>query len=262
VSLFWIAPWKTSNLLFFCMRYLPFATSGVVLYYYFWPTANQETCLIAYEFLSWMILVCLCLSEAILTIRTWAVWERNRILGILLSLFFVTIWTCVFIVLQRSMDKVRYVSTTLFPNGCIVAVTGLHDYIIVWSLLMGFQLGTFILMSIKGYQSFKHSQLSNSELYRVIYVNGILYYIYLFALTAINLIIPLVLSHDSSPFFRHIMQSLLTCRMLFELRQQGKHASGDPFLEYNSSVSIPLDTVIFRKADRVVSYTSREGDFA
>jgi hypothetical protein len=48
--------------------------------------------------------------------------------------------------------------------------------------------------------------------------------------------------------FQYIMQSLLTCRTLFELRQHGNcTVRGNASAECNSSLSAPLDTLVFRQ---------------
>lgn len=47
---------------------------------------------------------------------------------------------------------------------------------------------------------------------------------------------------------QHTIQTLLTCRMLFELRQYGKRTlRGDNFSEYTSGFVVPVDTLVFRQ---------------
>lgn len=67
------------------------------------------------------------------------------------------------------------------------------------------------------------------------------------------------LTEVTLPRFRHIMQSLLTCRMLLELRQYGKHSSnGDDSSEYTWGDSAPLDSLVFIQPGALVGSGSSE----
>jgi len=189
--------------------------------------------------------MCMCLSELVLTIRTWAIWERNRKLGMSLLLFFSAIWTSIIVLLKDHIARVTSAPKMNFKGGCSVKVSSDNNIIVIWSLMMGFQFVTLILVSIKGYQSFQHSR--SSAFFQVVYINGILYYVYLFALSSVNVIFPLISKREFTDFPRQVVQSILTCRMLFDLRQYGNRVSvGDGSAEFTSCNSVGLDTIVFQ----------------
>jgi len=237
--------------LFLLTRYLPFATMGLLLYHQFQPAISQETCVLTYKFVSWMIAISICLTETILTIRTWALWESNRIMGILLGIYFAITWVPIFMLLQQR--SLNIVETTSIPSivlhsGCL-SMGPSHPLFVSWTLLAGFQFVTLMLISVKGYKSFRHNRASG--LCRIVYVNGILYYIYIFALSLINLTVTLTLSTGLTEllsFVQHTIQTILTCRMLLDLRQYAKHTMrGDGFTEYTSGFAMPVDGSVFRR---------------
>jgi len=245
VLFFWAPPWKLFNAVFLLVRYLPFATSINLLYQHFHSGINPDACLHNFRFLLWMFSICGCLSEMILTVRTWALWESDRKLGLLLSVSFVSIWTTIFVLLQRQ----RIVILNVPPSHCFATSISRH-FFIIWLLLMCFQLVTLILMSIKGYQTFRNEHASG--LWRAVYVNGILYYIYLFTLFVANVVASFYAPHVYLPllqFLPHIMQSVLTCRMLFELRQYGNRTVyGDNYSQFTSEFTAPRDSLVFQQA--------------
>jgi hypothetical protein len=56
-------------------------------------------------------------------------------------------------------------------------------------------------------------------------------------------------------FYRpeQVLQSILTCRLMFELRRYGKYTvRGDAFSEFTSDFVSPLGTLIFRQAAAAV----------
>lgn len=58
---------------------------------------------------------------------------------------------------------------------------------------------------------------------------------------------------------QHAIQSILTCRMLFELRQYGKRTiRGEGFTEYGSGFTVPVNSLVFRQGAEAVAKTPSE----
>ena len=131
VSLIWAAPWTPMKVLFLLTRYIPFIDGGIMLYcerpgITRWPKTQFVFVSRTAQFISSRIQPprpatfptkllhgCftserLCLKvrrystaakysdpdshQAILTLRTWAVWNRDRRLAVLLPIFFIVCW--------------------------------------------------------------------------------------------------------------------------------------------------------------------------
>jgi len=212
------------------------------MYFFFHPGSSGTTCYILFQIAEWMFVISVGLAELILMIRAWAVWERDRRLSIGLPIFFVSVWTALCVYAARYLRSLKFMQ---IPNptlpGCFVSGRSSIQFA-EWALVMGFEGGILILMCIKGYQTLKMGP--SSGLVRLVYVDGILYYIALFALALINMVVILTLPDAFANLlttFQRIMHSILTGRMLLQLRQyEHKIVHGEGLMEL-VAISRPLE---------------------
>jgi len=94
-------------------------------------------------------------------------------------------------------------------------------------------------------------------------MNGVMYYVYLFALSTTNLVINMHAPRSYGnllSMFQQVVHSVLACRMLFQLRECGKQTiCGDDF---RSAFTLNLNTLVF-KADAPgdeCPYTEGDGE--
>ncbi|KAF4581796.1 hypothetical protein EYR40_002814 [Pleurotus pulmonarius] len=108
-SLIWShhSGWSWTAILFMLKRYLPFAGSANFLWHEFTSSVTHGVCENLFEATGWLILVSVTTAEIILTIRTWAVWQRTRILTIALSIFFVVVWGPNIAVMRIFLDSIE-----------------------------------------------------------------------------------------------------------------------------------------------------------
>ncbi|KIM78598.1 hypothetical protein PILCRDRAFT_11064 [Piloderma croceum F 1598] len=270
ISVIWAAPWSVPKALFLLTRYTPIIDSTAIMYYLFHPGSSIKTCRASIEIGEWMFITSVGFAEIILMIRTWAVWERDRRLTIGLSIFFVSV--CMYAVAFRtscsdhSIDKI--INFKSHPNAATNPSSKLFGY---WTQLHSIRgmgsaephSGILLLMSIKAYQTLRSGPISG--LARLVYVDGILYYIALFGtLKASRKKLGLLIFDssrggqlDSRPdftvscilqddyenlfsFLQRIMHSVLTGRMLLQLRQYDRKSDGVTEL---MDVSIPMEFV-------------------
>jgi len=212
------------------------------MYYFFHPGSSDATCHLLFQLAEWMFVISVGCAELILMIRAWAVWERDRRLSIGLPIFFVAIWSTLCVYAARYMGSLKFIQ---LPNqtlpGCFVAGRSSIQFM-EWALVMGFEGGILILMCIKGYRTLRMGP--SSGLIRLVYIDGIIYYITLFALALINMVVILTLPDAFANLlttFQRIMHSVLTGRMLLQLRQyERKIIHGDGLTEL-IAVSRPLE---------------------
>ncbi|KAJ3498770.1 hypothetical protein NLJ89_g10175 [Agrocybe chaxingu] len=75
----WMQPWTFGTGIFLVNRYLPFVDTSLVLYLQF-TTTHIDMCNKYYRVSTWLIAVGLMVSELILLMRTYAMWQRRRII--------------------------------------------------------------------------------------------------------------------------------------------------------------------------------------
>ncbi|KAF9033055.1 hypothetical protein BDZ89DRAFT_947948, partial [Hymenopellis radicata] len=141
VELVWRAKWNVTKILYLATRYLPFVDIVVVLWHQVMPNMSLNDCSVAYKINGWMITLGISLAEAILTLRTWAVWNRHPYLTTAMPALFIAILTSTLVVIGLFLDSLQFV---LLPipdfKGCFVSG---GDPILWWNfaLLTGYEGG-------------------------------------------------------------------------------------------------------------------------
>ncbi|KAF9010778.1 hypothetical protein BDQ17DRAFT_1346927 [Cyathus striatus] len=105
--------------------------------------------------------------------------------------------------------------------------------IAVWVLLMGMEFINLAFIVVHAFY-YLRAGTNRSQLTRAVYHDGILYYLYLFAISTINLIIVLRISSDAVLLLTtmiRVLHSILTCRMILQIREQlGRLQSRDIYI--------------------------------
>ncbi|KAH8094770.1 hypothetical protein DFH11DRAFT_1694663 [Phellopilus nigrolimitatus] len=141
-ALVWSSSWSPPKILFLLTRYLPFFDTTIVIWYQFRPQATLEECLIAYKTTGWLILLGIFIAEIILILRTWAVWERHRTIGIGLFVWTVVTWAPIMTSMGIFLNSLECTRTIpLILHNCRVVSQSGVILAICWILLMVFEAG-------------------------------------------------------------------------------------------------------------------------
>lgn len=218
VSLVWPSKWGAVKFLFFLTRYLAFVDVSCILYMRLKPFITVHECTNAFKVAGWLMLVGIVTAEVILLIRTWAIWDRSRSVGIFLT---VALSCCVIAVIYIEatyLNSVIFISDTF--NGCFVlqgnAIIGFDFVIIIIyeSLVLAFTL----IRGIGHYRRYGGGQGCFAVLYR----DGILFYGCLLGISIINLAVGIIASSylaNGLVALQRVGHSVLSARVLINLRQ-------------------------------------------
>ncbi|CAA7268577.1 unnamed protein product [Cyclocybe aegerita] len=241
VEYVWPGRWTIIKAVYLLQRYLPFIdTLWIALHVLFGTNLSPTMC--SRLNAAGRSLMCLGLasSELILTLRAWAVWDRNRDLGIILQILFAACFLPTAPILYVFLKSVEYIDLPPPTEGCI-PVAGKQIIIVNWALLLVWDALILILMAIPAFHSFRFK--NNSSLYRAVYTEGISYYLYLFIISTLNIVLSGLTSVDMSYRFVVItmsrcFHSLLTSRVLLHIR-----ASNDKDMAQESTEVVLVDMV-------------------
>ncbi|XP_006460421.1 hypothetical protein AGABI2DRAFT_177985 [Agaricus bisporus var. bisporus H97] len=187
VSLMWRGRWNVTKVLYFLTRYLPFIDTSVVMYRQFGTVLSPSLCRITYEYAAWTFIIGMGCAELILSLRTYAVWNKDKRLLIGLPLLFISTWTVGFIVLGFYLSRTTHgVSPVPQLLGCIM-VDESSILSACYIVLMIFDACVLALMAIRGISALRSG--GDSQFMRVVYSDGIIYYVYLSALSIFNTVI-------------------------------------------------------------------------
>jgi len=257
VTLIWPAQWNLMKVLFLLTRYLPFIDAWILVYNHLQRHPNVETCYQIFKAASWLFYVGTALPEIILTLRTWAVWNRDWRLTIGLPILFVCCWGPIIgfiIVFVKSLAFMPLTSPALL--GCLV-IKGSHIITLCWTLLLVYEFAIFLLMLIKGIQCYRNG--GSSGLFRVVYRDGLIYYLYLFAFSLTNVIVVATVPPDLQVVLvltERVLHPILGCRVILDIRNQVSNKThtaliapppqkGGKIASQNTSLTRYTDTTLY-----------------
>jgi len=240
-SLIWPTPWNSMKVLFLLTRYLPFVDG--VLHIIGLRGPGAHSCLAIFKARSWMQWTGLVFPEVILTLRTWAVWDRNRLLGIGLTIFFAACWVPSIAVKVLFLNAVEILPLSGLPmSGCAATALGLLGRI-CWIILLVYDAGLCFLMLIRAVGWFKDG--CGSKFVLAVFRNGLLYYVVLLTISTVNVFLT-PKWRQAILLAQRFIHSIIACRVILDIRAQA--------LDLDTSVvdSSMLDTSLHMSASFAV----------
>ncbi|KAL5480477.1 hypothetical protein ACEPAI_1747 [Sanghuangporus weigelae] len=222
-TLIWPSSWSTTKTLFLLTRYAPFIDITIILWQLLKPHMSPKDCDFVYKSTGWLLLTGILIAEIILMLRTWAVYEQRRAIAIGLVIWTILTWVPNMVSLGIFLDSLRYgpLPITVPGSGCHV-VSGSPIVFVSWALLMIFEAAILILMIIKSVKNYRNHR--NSFVFKAVFRDGSIFYLYLFVLSMANVIVILTSSADLINLLsviERVIHSVLTARIILNLRKLG-----------------------------------------
>ncbi|KAG2054147.1 hypothetical protein BDR06DRAFT_1008095 [Suillus hirtellus] len=233
--------WSKMKGLYIVTRYLPFILLITDLYMSFTSNENPVKCgMLANTSSGFGMLLAVC-SECFFILRTYALWDRNRILlAAILGTFFSFLAASVSITVDTTVSAAYATSPIPGITGCYQSSTS--DRIFIPFLLFSvFGLGLMILTLIRAIQNWR---INPSRLYVVLVNHNIFYYVCAFLFSVMNMFTSLLLQDTYRTVlngFQFLTLAIVAVRMHIHLWQTNQH------LVRGSSglVHIPLSDISF-----------------
>lgn len=225
ISLVWDSSWSLVKILFVVVRYPPFVTSSLILYASLFSTISESTCHGLISLSACMILLGACASDAILLIRTWALWNRDKRIAIILGAISVGAVACMIVVCTLWQKTIIFPLNEARNSRCPPVDEG---------KLLVMMIGVFVFVSMSMLiltvmRMLKFSNLSQQRGFRnrlvhVFYRDGMAFFIQMLFISIGNIIMIATASltsvdKDMLIFLQHIIHSILSARVLFNLRE-------------------------------------------
>jgi len=250
--------WGYTQLIYIIVRYLPLINVYFLLNNQTFVDVGHETC-------KWTVpvsLVCidtaLVLAELILVIRTWAVWQQDRVVGVSLGLMWIGI---VCLALIADINFLKNIDIDLDPyagfRGCLVTsrftIKSSSDKT-AWGIIV-LDTVILVLMTISCYRSYKVGS-SGSKFINIIYRDGILFYFFLEGVVICSIVSILVLPLHYELMMEPLLSacySVFTTRIILNIRSAGQrdHVGDLVALHVAWDDDDRLLTMAFRPADAI-----------
>ncbi|KAF7419652.1 hypothetical protein PC9H_002244 [Pleurotus ostreatus] len=264
VSLIWFchSGWSWTSALFMLNRYLPFVDTVNGLWHDFVPDITHDACRLSFQATGWLYVVGISITEIILTIRTWAIWYRDPKLAVVLLVFIAVVWGPTFAVMIAFTKSFEF-GPAPFPGfvGCNLVAAN-QILLVSWVLLIVYEAGILILMTYRGYVGWR-SGGGNTALFTAIYRDGLLYYLYLFVLSLVNIIVIKVFPKYIILLaaLERVVHSVLASRVILHIRDlatRNPSSSGELSNIEVSSTEVRLHPIRFRRFSHTMSESTRE----
>ncbi|KAF9051837.1 hypothetical protein BJ165DRAFT_918048 [Panaeolus papilionaceus] len=244
VSLVWSTDWNWMKFIFLLQRYMPFFdTAFLIMYLKFGPGMTIHLCKDFYTASAYMMTSGTAISELILTLRAWAVWNRDTRLTFLLP----TLYCACFAPMLFFMYK--FTTSLIFIElpGPLKEIQGTQCFVVdadrilfmVWVMLMIYHAIILLLMVIPGWKAYRAG--GDSDLYQTVYRDGLFYYVFLFALSTVNIIVIKMLPHGYENLLTGVercMHSIITSRVLLHIRQLGNKNNDEQYTVHHWSDAV------------------------
>ncbi|KAG1807882.1 hypothetical protein EV424DRAFT_223995 [Suillus variegatus] len=222
--------WNKMKCLYIITRYLPFIFLATDLSMYFTPNENPGKCRVLENTQSGLGIVLVIVSESFFIIRTYVLWNKNRILLVaILSTFFTFLVASFSIVFATGVPAAYATSAIPGITGCYQSSTS-FQYFIPFLLLSVFELGLMMLTLICAMQNWR---INSNRLYIVLVNHNISYYACGFLFSITNTITSLLLKYSYQIVlynFQFMILAILATRMHLHLWQVNQHPHGSTTL--------------------------------
>ncbi|KAF9441300.1 hypothetical protein P691DRAFT_766460 [Macrolepiota fuliginosa MF-IS2] len=215
VSFIWPAPWTTMKVLYLLGRYMPFIDVTLAVFFMFSDGLSVETCGVLYQCVAWMFFCGVAIASLIFTLRTWAVFGGWPRVGLGLLIFYISTWIVAAVPFGLYLQTVTCgypkVAYPMFADNLFVVID-VHG--IYWSNA-----------ALDSYPRSVSLSGTNSNLVRVVYHDGILYYIYMFIISLLNFLVVFKFSNEHVDLLltmERVLQSVLACRVVLHIRQEAQ----------------------------------------
>ncbi|KZV87619.1 hypothetical protein EXIGLDRAFT_773474 [Exidia glandulosa HHB12029] len=219
IELVWPGPWTQGKVIFLTTRYLAWPEVVLVIYQ---QTSDipASQCHAFFTYFAWSTTWGLAASELILILRTWALWDRKRVVLYGLIFLLVALWIPDSYMMSVIIQKTTFVASSTFSpalKGCFV--TGSTTLISMsWIILMVMD---FIILSLTVLRGIHHFRFRSSTLIVSLYRDGILYFVYLFSLSLANVVLLYTTAPEYTILINQILRvlhAMLSCRIILGLR--------------------------------------------
>ncbi|KJA25144.1 hypothetical protein HYPSUDRAFT_38111 [Hypholoma sublateritium FD-334 SS-4] len=248
INTIWRSKFSVMKLMYLITRYSAFVEGGVVIAQLSIPGDWYVGCSLTFKLNACLFVFGMGVGEIIMTNRTWVVWQKNRTMMFALPIFYVTLWSGGFAAIAIFLGSIKFDPNPRTPYVGCYATAASPIIFICWVLIFVYDLVMLILMAIPTFRVYRSG--GSSRFMRMVYRDGVVYYIYLFALSLVNIIIALTFPTDLILIFSlmlRIIHALLACRVVLHIKEYANRV-GDVSGQAIPILSLPNHTHPPRKS--------------
>ncbi|KAJ8588167.1 hypothetical protein M405DRAFT_820155 [Rhizopogon salebrosus TDB-379] len=230
--------WTKVKGLYIVTRYTPFLLFASHLYLNFLPDEDPDKCQMINNICSCFSLISVVCSESFFILRTYALWNHNRIvLAIMLFSFLAVIVASAGVLFATTANAPFEISAIPSITGCY-QVSGSVELFVIFVLLFALELGLICLTLIRAIHNWRGA---NNSLYTVLLKHNIFYYACGLFWSTVNVFTSIFLHYSYNSLFQDfqfVILAILATRMHLHLWHTDQH------LRANALMFIPLSDML------------------
>jgi len=171
---------------------------------------------------AWLSVLGIVLSEGILMLRTYAIWERKRSVLILLCALFVATFLPIAVFVHMETRTLIYAATS--GLGCFLSHAG-SILIFGYLMVMISETAIAVLTAVKAYRDLRRSRV---PWVLKLYQDGLLFYVYLLIISIANVLVPIVAPAMFANWLatpQRVLHSVLCTRVLLLILRRRRLAT-------------------------------------
>ncbi|KAJ7511231.1 hypothetical protein B0H11DRAFT_1954489 [Mycena galericulata] len=244
----WKYPWSPVKCLYLWARYSPFIDTALAVHIRTQLFVDPAMCRIVTSFVRIFAVVGTIITELILTIRTYALYEKSQSLLIFLTVMWFAIGGVNIWALVKWTDSLTVVPMSPTNSCDLDSLTNIGTVCYI-TLLFG-ETVVVLLTIWKGIHTFwlSRSVYRHSQLLTTFYRDGIMFYLAIFVI----LVVDVSLENETFEGLKFIadsplrvMQSVLSCHLVLHARAvASQEAYGDDTVALDTMDTVVLDTML------------------
>jgi len=224
VTYVWPSPWGLSKYIYIVNRYLPFVDIFVLVRVVVRHNTVDE-CRVYGNVVTWLTVIGILFSEFILMMRTYAIWDRRRSILITFWVLGIAVVGPALAVTFFEQRSIEYEETPPSVVACELKHAKSRIIAVAFILLVICETTIVVLTVIKAVEHLRHSRSTwVSELYR----DGLMFYLYLLAVSLANVLTPVLGPATLWNFLappQRVLHSIFCNRLLVLILRQWAHAN-------------------------------------
>ncbi|KAF7329978.1 hypothetical protein MKEN_00261800 [Mycena kentingensis (nom. inval.)] len=226
VSLIWPSRWTISKTLYFLARYSPLFDVPILLYYSMVSNLSPEQCEQLQSASSWGTVFGFAVAEAILILRTYALSGQRRGVIVFFTSFWVVGISVSIVLLAMFENTVVYgPPPSPFIPGCYMLQGNVIFAGIDFAIVL---VNDTIIMAYTLWIGMKNYRHTRNPLIITLYTDGIIYYFFLCAISALNVATMLQAPSVTAQLFNTflpVIHSILSTRIVLHVRDVERRES-------------------------------------
>ncbi|KAJ6574627.1 hypothetical protein B0H19DRAFT_606177 [Mycena capillaripes] len=193
VKTIWSSPWRGAKILYLLSRYIPFVNLSCALYYYVAYEPSVLTCRRVDAVATWFTAFGICVSEAMLVMRTYAIYDSSKKILIFLLVMLALLVGAALPTTEIFIRSLQYGQPPIGTiNGCY-PVAGSEIIFVAFIAILLFET---IIIVLTVYSGLKQYRQGSSPLVKTLYRDSLFFFLCIFSITLANVVVVATLPID------------------------------------------------------------------